>query len=385
MSSSAPPSSPPPVSPLPSAGASAVPVSASRSGASWVLALALLVALLSLAISAMLWQRLDAARQELARQSQESLSKSVEARTLAGQAEALTQELQARLSVAEVRLSEVSLQRTQLEELMLALSRTRDDTLVEEIESALRLAQQQVQLTGSTQPLVSALQAADQRIGRAAQPRLNPVQRAIARDIDRIRSASVADIPSLALRLDELARQVDEWPVINEVGPQSAAPASAEGPVVAPDRTSPPKADTVPAQAAAEGPPSDAGWQETLRAWGTRVVTEVLRSGRDLVRVSRIDHPEAVLLAPEQAFFLRENLKLKLLNARLALLARHMGAAQTDLAAIDAALRRYFDGRTPAVESARKHVAQVREALLVTELPRPDESLAALAVAAGGR
>lgn len=384
MSSSAPPSSPPPVPPLPSAGASAVPVSASRSGASWVLALALLVALLSLAISAMLWQRLDAARQELARQSQESLSKSVEARTLAGQAEALTQELQARLSVAEVRLSEVSLQRTQLEELMLALSRTRDDTLVEEIESALRLAQQQAQLTGSTQPLVSALQAADQRIGRAAQPRLNPVQRAIARDIDRIRSASVADIPSLALRLDELARQVDEWPVINEVGPQSAAPASAEGPVAAPG-TSPPKADTTPAQAAAEGPPSDAGWQETLRAWGTRVVTEVLRSGRDLVRVSRIDHPEAVLLAPEQAFFLRENLKLKLLNARLALLARHTGAAQTDLAAIDAALRRYFDGRTPAVESARKHVAQVREALLVTELPRPDESLAALAVAAGGR
>lgn len=384
MSSSAPPSFPPPVSPPPSAGASAVPVSTSRSGASWVLALALLVALLSLAISAMLWQRLDAARQELARQSQESLSKSVEARTLAGQAEALTQELQARLSVAEVRLSEVSLQRTQLEELMLALSRTRDDTLVEEIESALRLAQQQAQLTGSTQPLVSALQAADQRIGRAAQPRLNPVQRAIARDIDRIRSASVADIPSLALRLDELARQVDEWPVINEVGPQFAAPGSAEGPVAAPG-TSPPKADTMPAQAAAEGPPSDAGWQETLRAWGTRVVTEVLRSGRDLVRVSRIDHPEAVLLAPEQAFFLRENLKLKLLNARLALLARHMGAAQTDLAAIDAALRRYFDGRTPAVERARKHVAQVREALLVTELPRPDESLAALAVAAGGR
>jgi uroporphyrin-3 C-methyltransferase len=49
----------------------------------------------------------------------------------------------------------------------------------------------------------------------------------------------------------------------------------------------------------------------------------VLREeARNLVRVSRIDNPEAVLLSPEQTFFLRENLKLKLLNARLGLLAR---------------------------------------------------------------
>src|SRR5690606_39237450 len=147
-------------------------------------------------------------QEELARRARDAEAQVVEARTLAAQAEALTQELQARLGVAEVRLSEVSLQRSQLEELMLSLSRSRDDNLVQDLEATLRVALQQAQLTGSAQPLVSALQAAEQRIARAAQPRLNPVQRAIARDIDRIRGAALADIPALAAQLDELVRQV---------------------------------------------------------------------------------------------------------------------------------------------------------------------------------
>ncbi|MFT3849367.1 MAG: uroporphyrinogen-III C-methyltransferase [Propionivibrio sp.] len=42
---------------------------------------------------------------------------------------------------------------------------------------------------------------------------------------------------------------------------------------------------------------------------------------RSLVRIQRFDREEPALLSPGQAFFLRENLKLRLLNARLALLA----------------------------------------------------------------
>lgn len=357
--------------------------------ATWLLMLALLVAVLALVMSALMWQKLDATQQELARRSQESQAKAVEARTLAAKSDALSQELQARLAVAEVKLSEVSLQRSQLEELMLTLSRSRDDTLVQDIESALRLAQQQAQLTGSTQPLVSALQAADQRIARAAQPRLNPVQRAIARDIDRIRSASVTDIPALVLRLDELARQVDEWPVLNEVGPRASRPPAAPAPRVA---TGPKAARSTPGASLSATvtatPTADMpteGWTTGWRGLWSRVWSDVTRSGRELVRVSRIDRPEAVLLAPEQAFFLRENLKLKLLNARLGLLARQMGSAQSDIRAVEAALARYFDAAHPAVGHAMAALAKLREELVSVELPRPDESLAALTAAAGGR
>lgn len=405
---------PPNAPPLASATAVAPFVAAQRSG-TWLLLLGLVVAMLALIMSGLLWQKLNQTQQELARRSQDTAAQALAARTLAGQAEALSQELQARLAVAEVRLSEVSLQRSQLEELMLTLSRSRDDNLVQDLEAALRLALQQAQLTGSAQPLVSALQAADQRIARAAQPRLNPVQRAIARDIERIQSASLADIPALALRLDELARQVDEWPVLNAVGPgrtsseafktpagakPAGAAAGGEGTKASHLLEPAPSAgsassrlsgSTADSQAVATAPADSGlsqGWNRVSVGWQglwSRIWADVTRSGRELVRVSRIDRPEAALLAPEQAFFLRENLKLKLLNARLGLLARHMVSSQADVAAVEVALDRYFDTASPAVSGARRVLAGLRKDLVDNNLPRPDETLAALAVAAGGR
>ena len=380
---------PAPVAAVSAPAPAAAPVRRAGQGVVWM---ALLLGALALVFTGMLWQKLSFTQQELARRVQDSGAQAVEARTLAAQAEALAQELQGRLTVAEVRLSEVSLQRSQLEELMLALSRSRDDNLVQDLESAVKLAQQQALLTGSTQPMVAALRAADQRIARAAQPRLNPVQRAIARDIDRIQAAPLADIPSLVLRLDELARQVDEWPVLNQVGHQKPAPAAKAATVkVVPPEASEPVVVTEPAppvDVAAEEGGLSAGWSRVTSWWGAfwaRTWAELTRSGRELVRVSRIDRPEAALLAPEQAFFLRENLKLKLLNARLGLLARQWTTSQADLLAVELAMARYFDTSEPQVANAQTLVARLRRDLVATDVPRPDETLAALAAAAGGR
>lgn len=361
-----------------------------RSG-QWLLALALILAVLAVMMAGLLWQKVGFTQKELARRSQESATQATETRTMATQAEAQVQELQARLTVAEVRLSEVSLQRSQLEELMLALSRSRDDNLVQDLESALRLGQQQTQLTGSVQPLLAALQAADERIARAAQPRLNPVQRAIARDVQRIRGTPVADVPSLVQRLDELARRVDQWPVLNDPRPSGPPVASSVRKGTLPPVSRVAQQPKAPVQAPAPIEPSEpvlSGWDRVSQAWSSlwrRVWDDVTRSGRELVRVSRIDRPEAALLAPEQAFFLRENLKLRLLNARLGLLARQMDAVQDDLKGIDAALARYFDTAAPEIVSAQATVTQLRTELVSRDLPQPEESLAALAVAAGGR
>jgi uroporphyrin-3 C-methyltransferase len=364
-----------------------LPPSSFRSGGLWLGSLALLLAVAALVVAGMLWQRMGFTQQEVARRGQDSAALSVEARTLASQAEALTHELQARLAVAEVRLSEVSLQRSQLEELMLSVSRSRDDNLVQDIDSALRLAMQQTELTGSAQPLVSALQAADQRISRAAQPRLNPVQRAIARDVERIQSASLTDVPSLVRRLDELARAVDNWPVHNQ-WPGAAIPSSAPVAAASPDG-SPAAADAAPTlNDPVAAPAASKGWARITQAWSgfwDKVWRSATQNGRELVRVSRIDSPEAALLAPEQVFFLRENIKLRLLNARLELLSRQMESAQGDLLSTEQALVRYFDRNAPSVESALEALALLRTEVSKSALPRPDESLAALATAAGGR
>lgn len=347
-----------------------------------LLMLTLVVALVALLMSGILWQKLEQTQKELARQSAESASDAKDARSTATETESQFQELQARLSVAEVRLSEVSLQRSQLEELMVSVSRSRDDHLVQELESTLKLAQQQAQLTGSAQLLISALQSADGRIGRATQPRLNPVQRAIARDIERIKGAALTDIPALANRLDELAKGLDELPLANAVGAlgRPTAPPSTGTRTTAPGGVPP----AVPAADGAEQglwarvrETADALW---LRAWA-----EVREEARDLLRVSRIDQPEALLLAPDQAFMLRQNLKMQLLNARLALLARQIPQAQADVLTTAAAVRRYFDEDAAPTRHMLKALAQVQSEMTSTDLPRPTETLAALATAAGGR
>ena len=124
-----------------------------------------------------------------------------------------------------------------------------------------------------------------------------------------------------------------------------------------------------------------AWWRSALqRSW------EVLRDeARGLVRVSRIDQPEAVLLAPDQIFFLRENLKLKLLNARLGILARQYDSARSDLSGAINALNKYFDPASRRTQSAATVLLQAQAHMKTAELPRLDETLSALATAAAGR
>ena len=346
---------------------------------SWVLLVAVLAAA-GLLTSVLLWQKLASIQEELARRSADSSAQSIEARTLAREAQESTRELSARLALQETRISEVSLQRTQLEELMQSLSRSRDENLVVDVESDLRLAQQQAQLTGSAEPLLAALKSADQRLLRAAQPRLNPLQRAIARDVDRIKSASVTDVPSLMIKLDELTRLVDDLPVANAMvannAPQLAAPVPSARPAGG------------KAGVAAAGNASGS-WLSfdtpALQAWSQRALGTVWDEARKLLRVSRIDQPEAALLAPEQSFFLRENLKLRLLNARLALLSRQTEAARADLLNASAWLGKYFDPASRKTQTAAQLLAQVQGQLKTSELPRLDETMAAIATAAAGR
>ena len=343
---------------------------------SWALVVAALAAA-GLLGSVLLWQKLGSIQEELARRTTDSSAQSIEARTLAREAQDSARELSVRLALQETRLSEVSLQRTQLEELMQSLSRSRDENLAVDVESDVRLAQQRALLTGSAEPLLAALKSADTRLTRAAQPRFNPLQRAITRDIERIKSASVADLPALMLKLDELARLVDELPVANEmasnsvprpVGVVAAEPNDSAGSASVPARSWLPGVDT-----------------QALQSWSRRVLGSLWLEASQLLRVSRIDQPEAALLAPDQAFFLRENLKLRLLNARLAMLSRQTDAARADLLNASNWLGKYFDPAARRTQAALQLLAQVQGQLKNTELPRLDETMAALATAAAGR
>ena len=305
--------------------------------------------------------KLTGIQEILAKQTSDVSTQAVEARVSAKQAEELARETAARLAVTDAKLSEVSLQRAQLEDLMQSLSRSRDENLVVDIESAIRLGQQQSQLTGSVQPLLAALQSSQMRLTKVAQPRLAPVLRAITRDIDLIKATPVTDTPTLLIKLDELVRAVDNLALLNAVGGSVANVA------------------TKPA-------PENLSWARAISmSWWEKMLNDLWRNAQGLVRISRIDRPEASLLAPEQSYFVRENLKLRLLNVRLAVLARHFESAQADMNQVTRDLNKYFDvvsGQGPMTLSlAREVLAQSKN----TEIPRVDATLAALATAAAGR
>ncbi|MBL0423108.1 uroporphyrinogen-III C-methyltransferase [Ramlibacter sp. AW1] len=313
----------------------------------------LVLVVLALGASLLLWQRLGHIEQQLARQSADSGAQAIEARALAREAQELARATAARQAVNESRLAEVAQQRTQLDDLMQSLSRSRDENLLVDIESSLRLAQQQAQLALSPEPLLAALRSTEQRLARAAQPRLARVRTAIQRDIERISAATVPDVPALLVRLDELARAADELPVANGVGPAFQM------------------------QTRREAPASEAPWWE-------RALAVLHEEARALVRVSRIEAPEAALVSPDQAFFLRENLKLKLLNARLSLLARLPDLARADLASAQQSVQRYFSAGRRS-QSMATSLQQLQVQLRSVEMPRIDETLALLDATAAGR
>jgi uroporphyrin-3 C-methyltransferase len=332
--------------------------------------------LLAVVLAVVLWRlqdRFSVLERELVRRQQSSTEQVVESGVLAKQAQEDVRDLGAKVALLETRLGEVALQRTQLEDLIQSMSRSRDENVLNDIEASLRAAVQQAAITGSAEQLLTALKSSDERLSRLGQPRLERVRRALAHDLERTRASNVPDLSVMLLRLDEAVRAVDELPLAGLPRPRGAAAAAK------PARA---KGATVPAAGASAGAASDEFWSwSRISAWPQSLWDHA----RQLVEVRRIDHPEAVLLAPEQEFFLRENLKLRLLNARLALLSRQSEAAQGDLQMAISTIDRYFDRTARRTQLASELLKQASQQVRLLNVPRPEESLAAIAAASAGR
>lgn len=321
-------------------------------------------------------QRVKTVEQEMVKRLAEGQRLANEAQMLSKQSQDSTLATAAKVALLEARVAEVAIQRTQLEELMQSLSRSRDENLLVDIDAGIRVAMQQTAITGSAEPLVAMLKQADERLSRHDQPRLEGVRRAIARDLDRVKAVGLIDIPTLTIKLDEATRMVDELPllanalpkpVVAKVKPAMAVPATAAS---APKRAA--SAPTVP-------------WWDL---WNTRwdaLIDRVWVEAKSLIRVTRIDSPEAMLLAPDNAFFVRENLKLRLLNARLALLSRQFETTQNDLQVAQGAIDRYFDRNARTTVLLGQLLTQVAAQSRQVNVPKPDDTLVALAAAAAGR
>src|SRR5437764_1531986 len=224
---------------------------------------------------------------------------------------------QAKIALLENRLAESQSQQAALEALYRELAPSRDEWALTEVEQVLLLASQQLQLAGNVSSALAALQVADQKLQRLDRPQFVPLRRAIGRDIDRLKAVPFVDVPGLSLRLDQAIATVETLPFALE--------------------------ERLPA------PPQDAPSRDEP-AW-RRFLREAWADLRGLVRIENLDRPEAPLLTPPQQYFLRENLKLRLLAARFDLLFRDQANFRADLTAGDLWLKKYFDSRSKPVQS----------------------------------
>lgn len=353
------------------------------------------------------WQRLNSMQTQLLAQTASIQAQSIEAKSLSSQAQALARDAVTRSSLSEARVNEYTLQRSHIEQMAFELSRSRDETMLIDMEASLRLSQQQAQLTGLADPLVAALRNAAQRIDRAEQPQLNAIVNAIEKDLARLTSTAVTDTAGLLGRIDTLLLQLDQIPLANAVGLASIAEQQHHRLAQANQLDSGATMPAVPAQPQQQEPPPVAASNgSAARAPSdTEATTDALiaqnaaaphalttpDSGAwyhslfdnmaSLVRVQRIDYPDAALLSAEQAFFLRENMRLQLMNARMGLLARQSSSARADLGSAQALLRKYFDLTSPRTLQALRTLQQLQNHILSVQAPAITDTLNAIAVA----
>ncbi|QOY96037.1 uroporphyrinogen-III C-methyltransferase [Massilia sp. UMI-21] len=307
--------------------------------------------------------RINTLRRDMAQSLAKGNAVNAETAALARDVADTAKELQIKVGVLESRQSEAQTQQLALEQLYQDLSKNRDEWALTEIEQVLSTASQQLQLAGNVPGALIALQNADRSLGRSDKPQFLNIRRAIGADIERLKAMPAVDLAGVALRLDNVIAQVDTLPMLSDEKPLLPA---------APVRSTRKNA-TAPAQ---PSEPLSLGQRmtQTWRNW----IQEMWDDVRQLVRVRSVDTPEALMLSPTESFFVRENLKLRLLNARLALLSRNETAFRDDLESAQAILLKYFDTRARATQAAQAALRQVQSNDLTIEMPTLSESLNAV-------
>ncbi len=317
----------------------------------WLAVLALAVAIGVGVVSVM---QVAAMKRESTRRIGELRQAVVSATETAARADAESRSARQQTAVVESRLSELESQREALEQLYADLSRGRDEAVLVEVERLVTLGAQELQFSGNAPTALAALQTADARLARLENPRFVPLRRVLARDIEKLRAAPAVDVTGIALKIDQLITSVDGWPLLSDATTTTPTVAAPSRPASSPSRA--------------------VDWW--ARTWDA--VQRELGEYRDLIRIRTVDTPDVMLLGESQQALIRQQLRLRLLNARQALLSRNDRLYRADLSEAQKLVTRYFDIRNRDAATALASMKQLASAPLSVETPNVNDSVAAV-------
>lgn len=337
----------------------------------WVVLVAVVAAVAALQV------RNERLAREIRQHAQTNEALAQEMRVLSRADQDSVSQLQQKFGALDARTAETRDRQAALEQANQDLLRNRDDWQRAEIQRSLEVTAEQLQLTGNVAGALAALQTVDARLATLDKPQFNAVRRAVSRDMAKLKAMPSLDLAGAALRLDDAINAVDTLPLISSAQPLEAEQV-AQAPRAAVKPTKNAKAQAAAASAPAASTQPNAGWSAGVRAWWGRLWNDVRGELGQIVQVRRVDQTEALLLSSDQAWFLRENLKLRLMNARLALLSRNDAVFRADLGRADTLLARYFDTQSPRVTTVQNQLSQVRATVGTLQVPTLADSLAAV-------
>lgn len=327
--------------------------------------LALVLALAAAAAAGVgVWQmyaqrlQIELIRGELATQLRQADTSVGAVRVLGEQQQNALNRLQSEIGGLQSKIEDTSSQTRALADLFQRNASTADERTLVQVEQAVTLAIQQLQLANNAEAALAALAVADEELSSGTQAYFQELRRALAQDMAALRDARKLDVSGLAMRIENVLKKIDALPLAYEFTPKDTLAAPSQAPAA---------------------PAAEAGWFDQMRFGAQQLADEVWRDVSSMVRIERMNGAAApALLSPEQGTYLRENIKIRLLTARLALFMRDVATFKADLQQARDNLEKFFDARQESVHGAMDELDALLAQPMQETLPQLDNTLAAL-------
>jgi uroporphyrin-3 C-methyltransferase len=269
---------------------------------------------------------------------------------LAKQADARSAQTQAQTILIQEKLAESRDQQEVLQTLYNQLAEDREETVLAEVEQLVTIANQQLQLSNNIKAALLAMHAAEKHLEPIHLPRANQLREVIGNDIQMLREYPQTDMLEVSADLDRLTMLCTNLPLISE------------------------RKNNI-------DPVDTKQNLDEVTKFGKmqRFAHAVWVDMKQLVTIERMDKPEPPLLTASHSFYLRENLKLRLITARIAFLQHDETSYNADLSTVKDWLNRYFDTKHPNAENALTIIAALQANKIAIEMPQLKESIEAIA------
>ena len=231
-------------------------------------------------------------------------------------------------------------------------ARSRMDWLLAEAEYLMRLANQRLNLEHDLQSAEAMLNSADSILSEINDPGLMQIRQTLAAEITSLQQVQHLDKQGLYFRLEALINSVDslkQQAFLKETDRKAHASA---------------QTDTVSTEA------QNNSANRFVVLWH-----QIWQDLKQAVSIRRLDQPLPPLLAPEQHYYLKQNLRLMLEQASLALLNEDTQVYQASLKKASSWLNQYFMQNDPQIQQIQKTLNNMAVYEISQALPDISHSL----------